>query len=365
MASADELIRRCGMNTGNLLFTTAVMRQIAYRQAEAQLTFDPDDVNERFDQVVIPAANWLNERFDYFAQLASLIEPLTIPVVLIGIGAQASADRELPRVPDGTVRLMRAIADRCVSIGARGEFTRDVLRAYGITNVEVIGCPSLYWHGSHRPVVRKRNGSLRLVMGATGFAGSAFADDRVPATRLRQRELYRFAHREGAAFVYQSERPEIDLLVWPDEVAWDDTLRDTVLWYYSAPTLQDWISYVRTHGRCFLDAEDWIAAMGQYDFYLGSRLHGAVAALQAGTPACLLTHDSRTIELAHFAGIPTRPLSDVDGLSRDHVQRFHDEADFTEWQRRYPSQLASYVRFLEANGVRHRLLERPHQSAGG
>ena len=52
--------------------------------------------------------------------------------------------------------------------------------------------------------------------------------------------------------------------------------------------------------RFFLDPKTWFDHLAQYDFSFGTRIHGNIAALLAGTPALLLAHDSRTLELAEY-----------------------------------------------------------------
>jgi hypothetical protein len=140
----DALYQAIGRNTGNLMFTNAVWRQVAWDHAEYSFSLDPDRVNQRFDQVIIPAANWLYEKFDVFGGLAAGVEKLRVPVILIGLGAQAGLEKAIPVLPEGTVRLLRAVSERSALIGTRGEFTNSVLAHYGIHNYQSIGCPSLF-----------------------------------------------------------------------------------------------------------------------------------------------------------------------------------------------------------------------------
>lgn len=91
-------------NLGNMLFGHSVHRTLAvdgselvasgtlneFHEATAE---DHARVNDEFDMFVVPVANYLragNSR--RLNNLASLIEGLTIPVVVVGIGAQAPAD---------------------------------------------------------------------------------------------------------------------------------------------------------------------------------------------------------------------------------------------------------------------------------
>ena len=63
--------------------------------------------------------------------------------------------------------------------------------------------------------------------------------------------------------------------------------------------------------RFYVDPWPWIEDLQGFDFSFGTRIHGTIAALLAGTPAVVLAHDSRTLELARYFDIPHRLLRDV------------------------------------------------------
>ena len=56
----------------------------------------------------------------------------------------------------GVVRdFVAAVLDRGPSIGVRGELTADFLRRLGSRDVEVIGCPSMFFHGPRLDVAKR------------------------------------------------------------------------------------------------------------------------------------------------------------------------------------------------------------------
>ena len=75
-----------------------------------------------------------------------------LPITMVGVGAQASSRLTTCPVHPNTLKLMRLVSERSAQIGARGFYTAEVLAGYGIHNVRVIGCPSLY--GAHTPAIR-------------------------------------------------------------------------------------------------------------------------------------------------------------------------------------------------------------------
>jgi hypothetical protein len=88
------------------------------------------------------------------------------------------------------------------------------------------------------------------------------------------------------------------------------------------------------------------------DFAFGTRFHGNVAALLAGTPAMLLTHDSRTAELAEYHGIPHRSMATVVAEQTD-ASELYDAADFESFNALMPRRFATYVAFLDRNELPH------------
>jgi polysaccharide pyruvyl transferase WcaK-like protein len=56
--------------------------------------------------------------------------------------------------------------------------------------------------------------------------------------------------------------------------------------------------------RCFFEPGMWRAWLAGQELCVSRRFHGAIAAMQAGTPALLLCIDDRMRELARFAGLP-------------------------------------------------------------
>lgn len=139
-----SLLLQAGLNTGNFLFIHALRRAIGRQDGVPgqQFKFDPQQIGETHDGILIPAANWLNGHAD-FGELAAGIEASGLPCVIVGLGAQSRSRKNYPRLPEGTQRLLHVIAERSHSISVRGEYSADMLASYGVKNVTVTGCPSL------------------------------------------------------------------------------------------------------------------------------------------------------------------------------------------------------------------------------
>ena len=71
----------------------------------------------------------------------------------------------------------------------------------------------------------------------------------------------------------------------------------------------------------------------------------------AGTPAVVLAHDSRTLELARYFDIPHRLIgevpADVDAAD------LYAEADFTAFNAGHAARFATFTDFLSRHGLEH------------
>ena len=166
VVSAEETYRRriLGGNLGNLLFTHAAHRALETRGTEVKaggLVWRPKDaarINDEYDKFVVPLANAFRLGFaKELAQLTELISKLTVPVVVLGVGAQATRDYDASRlepIAPAVKAFAGAVLDRSASIGVRGDFTLDYLNRLGFRDVDVVGCPSLFLNGDRLHIQR-------------------------------------------------------------------------------------------------------------------------------------------------------------------------------------------------------------------
>lgn len=342
-----------GANVGNLIFSQAVYRTLNTPFAEIV----PDGftterhgvgathvarINDEFDHFVLPLANAFRQDFvPVLNRLSAVIERLDIPVTVVGVGAQ------LPRrlgahvegVPDSlqepVSRFMRAVLNRSSKVGVRGEFTRQYLEliGFGGEHVEVIGCPSLLEHDQYK--VEKGVGGLD--------SDSRIAFNAVPHLELMGNVFSDHVQRFPRLRYVQQEYRELALLMWgkslPGEVA------------RAFPTDINHAEYSRDRIRFFLDPESWRRYLATCDFSFGSRIHGNIAALTAGTPAVVISHDSRTKELAEYHQIPFREMPGAAGDVR--AEELYDWADFSAFHSVQAENLSRFKSFLELHRLPH------------
>ncbi|SKB05979.1 polysaccharide pyruvyl transferase family protein [Aeromicrobium choanae] len=338
-------------NSGNFLFQHSVWKalDVAPHELVANSTLserrtataeDAARINEEFDHFVVPMANSFRADFaDKLDHLAALIEQLTIPTTVIGIGAQAPADRSfdaLASVRDVSRRFVAAVLERSPSIGVRGEFTRDFLVDLGFPGaaIDVIGCPSLFLQG---PDLKVREPAELGVDAALGLN----LTPEVPGIGAFATE--QAARHQNLTYVGQDQH-DLRLLLWgvPHPHVTDPLV----------PTHLRHPLYQQDRMRLFVDTWTWYDFLAQQDFVYGTRFHGNVAALLAGTPALMLAHDSRTLELAEYHRMPHRLQPHFDEPIR--AEDLAEATDLAPFHDAMPERFGRYTAFLERNGLEHR-----------
>jgi hypothetical protein len=340
-----------GTNVGNVAFADATFRLLSVPGAEvvpnAYLTERAGDdkayisrVNNEFDVFVLPLANAFRESFlGPLRSLTSVIRELTIPVVVVGVGAQARLDGQSGQSDDlikATKAFMSAVLDRSAKVGLRGEITRQYLRGlgFGDEHVEVIGCPSVYLRNETGTVSKKVEaiGPDSLVNLTLSPYVAQFAD---------------FVNRAAAQYpnlIYVAQRAEdLDLMLWGREFGASPNPR--------MPVHREHRLYREDRMRFFLDSRTWLDFNATRDYSVGTRIHGSVMALVAGTPATLVAHDSRTLEIADFHQIPHVLLSQLTRTST--VADLYEQSDWSAFNAGKAERFELLTRFLETNGLEH------------
>lgn len=331
-------------NSGNLLFLETAFKILSTRDVEVTPDrlraheIGADAINERFDVYVIPLANAFRPSFEpTLARLTSVIERLRIPVVVLGVGVQRAAWHKPGAVRsfDPTVkRFVSAVLDRSPSIGVRGETTEAYLEELGFHDVDVIGCPSMFLHGDTMTVT-KRPALARDARVGLGVTPRLMAMGPIIASHLD-----RYPNLEYLA----QDIDALRLLLWGESPPGDDGTSPLPS-HPSHPFIRD------DKSLFFVDPWPWLDHMRITDFVFGTRIHGSIAAVLAGTPSYLFAHDARTLELARYFELPHRRLADVppDIDAAD----LYDEADFGPLMAGHPERFRRFTGYLDKQRLRH------------
>ena len=331
-----------GTNSGNLVYGAAAHKLFS----TADTIVDANhyrinagmaaQVNDEYDGFILPLANAFRPEFEgQLLRTAQFLERLTIPFLMLSGGAQLPLDGDpaaLKAMEPTVKRFARAVLNGSSALSVRGEMTADYLASLGFRDVEVIGCPSLALHGpGHRvevPETLRHGAPIAYNLETKDPFGGDLVED---------------AEARYAATYIPQEHGTLELMLWASEpyVANDPRL----------PLERSHPQFTASRAEFFIDAHPWFDRLATMDFSFGARAHGNIAAILAGTPAVMLAHDSRTLELARYHGIPSL-VRGADGQPGS-VQELFSHADFTEFNRGHAERFETLSRFIHDNGFSH------------
>ena len=304
----DYLANTFGSNTGNLLYTYSIEKILykpfnsiepsRYNHNEKRAEY----INENFDTFILPLANPFGRKNfkNQLDDLTKLIKKLKIPTVLIGAGLQHN--NQLPTDSDfnhidtslksSAKDFCFSVLDKSSSIGVRGGVTKKFLEHIGIpeNKITVIGCPSIYMYGPKKIEFSNCNYINK---------NSSYAISFTPQLGPGINQIFFDLIKEYPNYTYiPQRRDEIGVL-----------LEHSLLPKFNEELfiLSSQKSIPIKDNKCvvFTNVLSWINFLKTQEFSIGTRLHGCIAGLLAGIPSVLVCHDSRTLELADFIGIPS------------------------------------------------------------
>ncbi|MBD0837643.1 MULTISPECIES: polysaccharide pyruvyl transferase family protein [unclassified Streptomyces] len=337
-------------NSGNLIFSDATHKILETPGTEVVSNGIRTDVkaagriNDQYDAFVVPLANAFRPSFEAsLKRMTQLISKLKIPVVVVGVGAQTGLGYDPARLKpiEKSVRaFVSAVLDRSASIGVRGEFTEQYLKDMGFRDVEVIGCPSLFMYGKDLAVrkgVPALTAESRIAINGSHSAVQSQGLDRVIAA----------AHERYPHLRYIGQNlSDAQQLHWRDLSHPNGRIT-------AMPTHPDHPMYREDKARVYIDPITWIDDLREFDYSFGSRIHGNIAALLAGTPATVLCSDSRTLELCRYFDIPHRR---IDQLAKGEVvdpAELYAESDYSALVDGHHERFERFTGFLDRNGLRN------------
>jgi hypothetical protein len=339
-------------NTGNVLHAIAARNLLQdHVEFPTSREWTPEDLEkiEGHSHIVIVMANAVrlgrdtNPLAPHHEIMRRNIERTTRPVVVFGLGAQAPYGGETSyRTPPETLNLLKVISERSRRIAVRGEFTADTLRIMGIDNPEVIGCQSCF-------LSREPEFPHDLVNLAPERTKAVFNY----TSMMTEKKLIKTAVENGLDMVGQIEVYEAHAKEGvPYDLGKDVKKFQDMLAYFGISEEQ-YAAYCRLHFSRFADLDTWLKHMRQYRFSFGTRFHGNMFALQAGTPSLWVVHDERTRELCKFLNLPQISLEKA--LELNDVGKLREKVDYSEFLKTYPERYRRLKAYVQDAGLAHRL----------
>lgn len=344
---------KCSSNLGNLLYQHSVYKHLSTENQNLVINNNSinlkklDFINQNYDHFVIPLANAFRPSFvKKLEQLTQFLKGIEIPITVVGIGAQTDHTgnfNNLKSINSQVKEFVSVVLDKSESIGVRGHLTQQYIESLGFKDkVDVIGCPSMFTYpenilGMHKHDQLSANPKLAINLSATG-SQAAFSDN---LDNFEKIFSFNFNRYENIDYIPQETR-SLELLTYGlnkkkgiEHSMLDSRLADKI--------------FAEGKAKFFLNSYSWFEYLSQKDLTFGTRLHGCIASLIAGTPAMLFAHDSRTIEIAEHFAMPYINLN-LDQQILD-ASEIYDLINLEPMKLKYQDNLKKYSNFLRKNGL--------------
>lgn len=318
----ETCLNEVGLNTGNLLFWHSLASIIdvdCHNYAECECK----EVDTRqYQSFITTDLIWITENQNYEHVNNQLALAGDRPLIPISVGLQCDSYRSNFNMHPDTIKLLSAIQERAV-IGVRGNYTAEILHSKGIKNIQVIGCPSMYYPFDYDFKIRKKDTEIKRVT-------------------CNMRTLYSSLDKEEQSFMLYCAKNKF---CFCEQTSYGlSTKYCSNMRVYD--TLNEWLNNYKT---MFFDVADWQEYMSSMDFSIGGRFHGNVVGLWNGVPGMFITIDSRTSELCKHFSLPTMDMKNFN--DKKDIRYYYELADYTEFNKNYPDRLDEFISFLKKNNL--------------
>jgi hypothetical protein len=310
-----------------------------------------EQVNADCSAVVLRGSNYFHRHMDWM-HAEKVFARITLPIICFGCGIQ---------VPDGSplsltaaqIRVLHMLAEKAAWIGVRGTRSAEQLADFGVKNIKVIGCPTLFRHRDPGLAIKgfDYNATRKVAFNVRREVNSDYAvNPRRYLQRhraimdhfIRAKEVTVMTHGEveekifafkAEAHIAQAEQTLLSQGWFQGE---DDPLlklyRERI--FYS-DYVKDYDSFARTQ-----------------DLVTGYRLHGNLISLANAVPSFYMVYDDRTEEICETFSIPSFDVRKDAPFSQDLLRA---PGLFDRFNAAVPGNYRVMTRFLEECGVPHRM----------
>ena len=253
------------------------------------------------DILFFAASNWLNEIGD-FSFFADLIRIRNITVVIVGLGAQSDSEDYIPSLKQGTIDFLKEASKRSKTILVRGSYSKKICEYYGIYNVEVAGCPSVFYNTD-------KNLGFMLEEKYENYRREKYENYRREKYENYRREKYENYRREKIMYNIDLNREKYDKkknYILQNEVDLMNRVKNGEI----------------KNMKYFTRLKDWSDYLKEFDFAIGNRIHGTIFSLMNYIPAICYPIDIRVKELSETLKIPKSEEENFNGSSFEENRKY-------------------------------------------
>ena len=331
-------------NSGNKLWLDAIEQYICQDRVKYSYysrEMKAEEINERYEYILAPMANLLNvHEEERMVELTSIFKNITIPIYMIGLGAQAKNEKDIKHLINKSGLIISRFMDSVLSTGGevalRGYVTKEILQRMEFDQPKVIGCPSMFVNGPDFRIEKKNleaKDIIPIVNGDTPFLDSDFVKNIFNS--------YRNA-------VYIDQETFIELLYGNSKkIAFSYYDLFKLVQRYSNEGIK-LISEERI--RLFFDIPVWKEYLrtNNFNFSIGTRIHGSIISILCGIPAVIVHKDLRVKEMADYLSIPT---FDMKFIQHKKLEELYDIMDYEQFNKNYNEKYVNFKNFFDSNGI--------------
>lgn len=349
-ADSDNLskqLKRVHTNTGNMIWSEKCKKGIKFSKEIYIDRICDKDIRDNIKNsvLVLPVSNNFSINETDFSKTFYKLARYDLKIVLVGLGVQCG-EMDTPRkfvntVPERKKRLLKTFAERCVSIGVRGEFTAQCMEYIGIHNYRIIGCPSFYSSSIVENNQRFEKANIRKV--CLNFTGGKRMEHKLLELVLKSgvdSKVVMQGIRDLPQIVLEKRKLTNNLLnsCFPDNNLENGIMED----------------FWNNNAKIFWSIDSWEEFLAQecFSFCVGSRLHGNMLAFLNNIPSLWITHDSRTEEITELLKLPH--INSKSMAKIKYIEELAEKCIYTEaFYRNFKVMRKQYISFLEENGIEH------------
>jgi hypothetical protein len=343
-------------NTGDITVYDSTLKALRFDDSIRINIDEPVDrdlagyIRETFDYIALRPSNYLHEEMQW-GYFPAWLEALSLPVICLGIGAQASR-RQLIKLTGDNLRVWQMISERTASIGVRGAYSASILNDNGIANAEIVGCPTMFRH--REPEIKLRHKHVesgsRLAFSLRRETGHNYTEDADAFLNTQKRIIAQLDRRFDLTITLHGETEE-KAYYYQDRTEIPAARQRLIDSGWLDPVYGPILEKLYTSNLFFtLSPSHYDQFIGTVDFTVGYRVHGVLPALAAGVPSVLLRYDARSEELAETLNVPL--MDPVDFIKAAPEEVFAAER-FAEFERQFLSKYQAMKDFLDRNDVAH------------
>lgn len=322
LSSLESIKNTIAQNSGNSYIAYSIIKMLSMKLAsidDIKSFYFPimeniadlaNHINQCHNSVIIifqdQLCGTISYNYSIHESIIELIDKIEVPICTMSLGANSlglSAEELSRNIDIKTQTLLKKISKKGGKFGVRGEYTADVLFHLGIKNAEVVGCPTWFETGAERVLKRNEVDEPSILYSSPYHKKLGFFTADAPA-------------------ILQDEWEDINKIYFEK-----NSLHKNEDYFFTS--MRNWKDYVK-----------------KFDFVAGTRVHGAILAINAGVPAIITSGDMRSKEMCDLFCIPRYP-----GVDLSDIKNYFDTYDSDSINYKYGILYKKFKEFVSYCGL--------------